>query len=501
MRDRQVLLGVGALGGAHDHAGFVAVQQPRLVRPLQRDAPTAGDDEGHHRPHEDEGARGVGDVVQVRAEDLRDDVVAALGPQHAVQRHHGDHEGGAHRGVARTGEQVVLPLVTGDPGLDEGVEQQDGEQHARNDGAGDEDVPADREAADVRLPAGHRTQQTLGDTHVPVGLGAGGHLRRVVGAVHPDRVDRHQATHEGGEAEDDEEEPARLRGVDRHHRVADDVVVGLAGAGPLGVLLVHEQHHVGADERQQQPGDEQDVHGVQAGHDRVAGELAAEGEERDVAADHGDRLHQTVGDAKPGAGQQVVGQRVAGEALQDAQHQQQAADHPVDLARLAEGAGEEHAHHVHEHRRDEEVRRPVVHLPQQQAAAHVEGDVQRRGVRLRHLDAAQLVVGAVVGHVGHAGVEPQRQEDAGDQQDHEAPQRDLPEHERPVVGEYLADLLLGQGGHAGAVIGPGRHPAQRVGLLDLGGGGAVGGSGTHRCHPRSQKLGPTGSVKSLWATR
>ena len=40
------------------------------------------------------------------------------------------------------------------------------------------------------------------------------------------------------------------------------------------------------------------------------------------------------------------------------------------------------------------------------------------------------------------GLEPQGQEDAGEQQDDEAPQRDLAEHERPVVGEDLADLLL-----------------------------------------------------------
>ena len=80
------------------------------------------------------------------------------------------------------------------------------------------------------------------------------------------------------------------------------------------------------------------------------------------------------------------------------------ADHPVQLARLAERAGEEDPHHVHEHRGDEQHRRPVVHLPHQQAAAHVEGDVQRRGVGVGHRHAAQLGVGALVRRLRHARV-------------------------------------------------------------------------------------------------
>lgn len=39
--------------------------------------------------------------------------------------------------------------------------------------------------------------------------------------------------------------------------------------------------------------------------------------------------------------EQVVGEGVAGEALDDGQQRQDGADHPVDLARLAEGTGEE----------------------------------------------------------------------------------------------------------------------------------------------------------------
>ena len=44
--------------------------------------------------------------------------------------------------------------------------------------------------------------------------------------------------------------------------------------------------------------------------------------------------------------------------------------------------------HVDQHGRNEHQRGPVVDLAHDQAAADVEGDVQRRGVGLRHLDAA-----------------------------------------------------------------------------------------------------------------
>ncbi len=308
---------------------------------------------------------------------------------------------------------------------------------------GSSDVPADRDPEDLGLPAGEDPEEPFGDPHVPVGLGARGHLSRVVGAVLPHRVDRQEPAHEGGDAEDDEEVAAGLRRVDRHHREADDVLLGPAGAGPLGVLLVHEQHHVRADERQQQPGDQQHVGYVEPRDDHVAGELAAEHEERHVGADDGSRLDQAVRDPQPGARQQVVGEGVAREPLEDAEEQEHAADHPVQLTRLAEGSGDEDADQVDEHRGDEEHRRPVVHLPHEQAATDVEGDVEGRGVGLRHVQTAVLLVGAFVDDLAHARLVPKGEEHAGEEQDDEAPQRDLAQHERPVVGEDLADLLLG----------------------------------------------------------
>ncbi len=232
-------------------------------------------------------------------------------------RHQRDQERGPRRSVARPLEQVVLPLVPGDPRLDEGVGQHRDQEEHRDDLTGDDHVPADREAEDLGLPAGHDPQQPLGEAHVPVGLGPSSHLGRVVRPVAPQRVDAEQTAHQRGDAEDDEEEPAGLGRVDREHRVADHVVVGPAGAGPLRVLLVDEQQHVRTDQGQQDAGDQQHVDDVEPRDDHVTRELAAEEEERHVGADHRGRLDQAVGDPQPGAGEQVVGERVAGEALDE----------------------------------------------------------------------------------------------------------------------------------------------------------------------------------------
>ncbi len=134
--DGEVPLGVGALRGAHDDAALVAVQEPRLVRPLERDAPATGEPERDRRQHEDRDPHEVGDGVQVEVEDHREDVVAAGSPQQAVQRHHRDQERRPVGGVARSLEQVVLALVAGDPLLDERVDQDPGEDEDREDLAG-----------------------------------------------------------------------------------------------------------------------------------------------------------------------------------------------------------------------------------------------------------------------------------------------------------------------------------------------------------------------------
>ena len=217
----------------------------------------------------------------------------------------------------------------------------------------------------------------------------------------------------------------------------------------------------------------------------------------------GRRLDEAVHGADAGAGEQVVGERVAGEALDAGEQRQDGAEDPVDLTRLAEGAGEEHAGHVHEDRDDEDQGGPVVDLPDEQAAADVEGDPERRAVGVGHRHALQRDVGAVVDDLGGARDEPEREEGAGQQADDHRVHRDLAEHERPVVGEDL----LGEEGDAlraaEAVVHPTGDAAEGLGgggvLVGLAVAGAecVGGTslvdGAHRA--RSQKLGPTGSAK------
>ena len=352
-------------------------------------------------------------------------------------------------------------------------------------------------AEDLDLPPWrNEPQRAVGEADVPVGLRSRRHRRRVVRSVGPDRVDLEQRGNQHDHAEDDEEESTGLRCEHRHDRHTDDVVVGAAGAGELGVLVDDQQQHVHAERGDQNGGQQQDVQNVESPDDVRAGELAAEQQVRDPGSDDRDALDHAVDDAKAVAREQIVGKRVAGEAFGHREDEQHETDHPVDLTRLAERAGEEDAQHVQADGCHEQQRCPVVHLAHQQATADVEREVERRGHRRRHLDALQRHVGAVVVDLDHRRLEEEGQERAREQDDDEAVQRDLAEHERPVVGEDLAPELLDDARHAGALVDVVGCPAGEAcprsfctgdGRAVLGGGHSV----------RSQKLGPTGSVKSL----
>ena len=89
------------------------------------------------------------------------------------------------------------------------------------------------------------------------------------------------------------------------------------------------------------------------------------------------------------------------------------AQHPVEFARLLVGAGEEHAAHVQEDHRHHAVRRPAVHVAQEDAERH-------RAAQVEH---------AVVGLGGRRHVV-EHQQDAGHHQDHEQEERDQAEAER-----------------------------------------------------------------------
>ena len=84
---------------------------------------------------------------------------------------------------------------------------------------------------------------------------------------------------------------------------------------------------------------------------------------------------------------------------------------------------------MHHDRRGKQQRRPVVNLADEEPAAHLEANVQRGFVGPGHLDAAQWLIDALVGDVGHGGIEEQRQVDTGEQQHDEAVHRDFAQQE------------------------------------------------------------------------
>ena len=263
-------------------------------------------------------------------------------------------------------------------------------------------------------------------------------------------------------------------------------------------FCLHQQAQVATDQSQEYQRDDQDVEDEEAGDDDpVAGEVPPEDESGQVGPDHGDRQHDRVGDADTGTRDEVVGEGVAEEAFHDGQGQHGDADEPVELAGLAEGTGEEDPGHVDGDGPDEDVGRPVVHLADDETAADGEGEVERRFVGRRHLHPVEGLIGAVVDDLGRRGDEVERQEDAGGQQDDEGVEGDLPEQERPVVGEDLVQHGAAALGHSQAVVQPADGPfdglvrgALAVGRLAVGRGGGT--DGGHVVF-RSQKPGPMGS--------
>ena len=199
--------------------------------------------------------------------------------------------------------------------------------------------------------------------------------------------------------------------------------------------------------------DQQNVHDLEARQERVApGEGAAPDQGRELPSDEWDRHRDRVRDREPHAGEKIVDERVAGEAFEDREHQHGQSDEVVEVAGLAVGAGEEHAHDVQHDRGDEHVGGPVMHLAEQQSGGHGRREVEHRAVRLRHLLALQERIGAVVDDLVGAGDVVERQEDAGPDEDDEGVERDFPEQERPVVGEHVAHRPLDPAHHAQALV-------------------------------------------------
>jgi hypothetical protein len=220
------------------------------------------------------------------------------------------------------------------------------------------------------------------------------------------------------------------------------------------VVRAHHERQVRRDQPGHRDRDDQDVQQVQAVVERAAARVLAVPDRRaDVAADQRHRQGDAVGDGQAHPRQQVVGQRVAGEALEDRQAEQRHADHPRQPPRVTERAGEEHAQQVQRDRGDEHQRGPVVGLAHQQAAGHVEAQPQRRVIGLGHLAAGQRRVRPAVDDARRlVGVEEAGQEDAGRDQRDEAVEGDLPEQERPVLGEDVAQGLAQHAAGAEALV-------------------------------------------------
>ncbi len=363
-------------------------------------------------------------------------------------------ERGPGGAVAGTVAEVVLQRVARHPLLEERVEVQHQEEKPRQHHRGQQHVPHQRVAGDHVLPGRHQAQRALEEADVPVGLGVGGDLVGAVGPVGPYGVDLGEGAEEAQRARHHQQQARGLRGELRDHRLAHHVAVGPAGGAPLGVLEVHHEEEVHGDEGEEHAGHEHHVHDVQPRDDGLAGEGAPPDEEAQVGAHDGDGHHDAVRRAQPGPRQQVVRQGVAAEALQQGEEEQRHAHHPVELAGSAEGAGEEDPEHVDADGGDEDERRPVVDLPDEQPAAHVEAQAERRRVGLGHALPPQRRVRPLVDGLHHARVEEEDEVATGDDEHDEAVERELPEQVRPVVGEGLAQQRPGRLGGGEAPVQP-----------------------------------------------
>ncbi len=422
-----------------DDAGLDAVLEHLAVVLLEPEADAVGQHVRQCRQEDDADAAGPGHGVEADVELVGDDVVATGDQEPHVEGQRHGAQGGAHRHVARTLEQVVGGGVAGHLALDHRVERQGREHEPRNDHGRPEERRDGVVAGQVDVPRREDPGRSVEEHDVPVRLGRRGHLGRVVGPPQPHRVDLHESTEGRAHTEDDEQQPRRLAREGGEEAVAHDVVLGATRAGELGVLLLDEDQQVHRDQRQEDRRDQQHVRDVEAADDLLADVVPVEDREVRPRPDHRDGEQDRADDPEAGAGQQVVGQRVTGDAHEQRQHQHHDADQPVALPRPAEGAGEEDTEQVDHDRGHEQQRRPVVQLAHEQAAAHVEGQVQRRVVGRRHLHAPQWRVGPLVDDLTHRGVEEERQVGARQQQDDEGVERDLTEQERPVVGKDLVE--------------------------------------------------------------
>ena len=168
----------------------------------------------------------------------------------------------------------------------------------------------------------------------------------------------------------------------------------------LGVVTERDEHEMGREQRRDQDREQEHVGDVHARPERrLPGERGSPDERREVGADERNRHRDRVTDRKAHARQQVVGERVAEVSLEQRDRQHRQPDVVREVPRLAERAGEEDAHEMKDDCGDEDIRGPVVRLPDEQSGLHLHRDVDDRLVRGRHLLTSQRGVRAVVDDV------------------------------------------------------------------------------------------------------
>ena len=155
----------------------------------------------------------------------------------------------------------------------------------------------------------------------------------------------------------------------------------------------------------------------------------------------GNRLHDREGDPDARSRDEVVGERIAEEAVEDREDEQRRAHDPVELAGLAECPGEEDAEHVDDDRAHEDVRRPVVHLAHEQAAAYGKAQVQCRGEGLGDRLSAKRRVRALVDDFLARRDKVEGEEDSRSEKHDERVEGDFAYQERPVIREDLVEHL------------------------------------------------------------
>ncbi|SHQ81338.1 Uncharacterised protein [Mycobacteroides abscessus subsp. bolletii] len=150
-----------------------------------------------------------------------------------------------------------MGVVTGEAPLQPGPRDNDHKgsqdaQHApehRRDGV----------AEDIQFPARDQPQQPVGPHEINVRRRPGRHLRWLVGAKIPDRIDLQQAAHERQDGHDYREERAGFQCEYRNYPHTNDIGLATARARELGMFLVPDQGQVNDGKRDHDGGNEQHV--------------------------------------------------------------------------------------------------------------------------------------------------------------------------------------------------------------------------------------------------